>query len=452
MIRYIRAIYILLKSIIIFTHYSNITHYPQYKKLNLWIKMWVLICRGHKYQGSLATAIENMGPVYIKIGQFFATRQDILPPDIAAELCKLQDKVPPFPTHIALDIIQQELGARDIFIDFSDSIAAASVAQVHFATLKNGNHVAVKILRPRIKQKFTRDIDTFRIATKILTFMVKRSRRLKLPSVINTLEQWVRDELDLRLEAAATSEFKEKLLPHKQIYIPEVYWDFTTTNILTLERIDGIPLTNHLRLVESQLDLSEIAKTIFTSFLYHATHDGFFHGDLHQGNIIIQQDGTPCLIDFGIIGRLDTQSRRYLAEILYGFVKRDYYKIAELHFQAGYVPKHHNIHRFALALRSVGEPIFGKSAHEISMARFLGNLFTITESFDMETRQELILLQKNLVTVEGTARTLDPYIDIWQLMSPILEDWVKSHLSFKVQVSEKISLLIHKLDTFIMTE
>jgi ubiquinone biosynthesis protein len=435
---------------VILTHYGNVMQYKQCQGLNLWIKLWIYLCRGHKYQGSLATAIEKMGPAYIKIGQFFATRHDILPPELANELSKLQDKVPPYPRQIALDIIRQELGNVDVFTKFSDSIAAASVAQVHFATLKNGKQVAVKILRPNIRQKFARDIDTFRIGAKILTLMIKRTRRLKLPTIIDTLEQWVRDELDLRIEAAAASEFREKLLPHKQIYIPDIYWDFTTANVFTLERINGVALTNHSALIESNFDLKKIAKTLFTSFLYHATYSGFFHGDLHQGNIIIRHDGTPCFIDFGIIGRLDKQSKRYLAEILYGFVKRDYYKIAQLHFQAGYVPKHHNIHRFALALRSVGEPIFGKSANEISMARFLGDLFTITESFDMETRQELLLLQKNLVTIEGTVRTLDPQIDIWSLMSPILEDWVKSHLSFKAQATDKISLLINKLDAWIM--
>ena len=449
MIRYISAIYVLLKSLIIFTHYGNITQFKAYKNLNIWIKLWVFICRGHQYQGSLATAIEKMGPAYIKIGQFFATRRDILPPEIASELCKLQDKVPPFPRKIALDIIQKEFGTLDVFAKFSDSVAAASVAQVHFATLQNGTEVAVKILRPNIRKTFARDIATFRIGAKILHFMFHRIKRLKLPTVINTLEEWVHDELDLRLEAAAISEFKEKLHADKALYIPEIYWDFTTINILTLERIVGIPLTNIHDLQESAFDLSKIAKVIFTSFLYHATHDGLFHGDLHQGNIIIRYDGTPCLIDFGIVGRLDKLSSNYLAQILYGFVKRDYYKIAQLHFQAGYVPQHHNIHRFALALRSIGEPIFGKSANEISMARFLGDLFTITEAFDMETRQELILLQKNLVTIEGTVRTLDPHIDIWQLMSPILEGWVRNNLSFKTQALDKMTLLLDKVNQFL---
>ncbi|MFT6072809.1 MAG: ubiquinone biosynthesis protein [Alphaproteobacteria bacterium] len=442
MIRYCRAIYILLKSAIILTHHSDIKYY---QGVSLWIKLWIIICRGGKSNKNLATAIESMGPAYIKIGQFLATRQDILPQDIAQELKKLQDKVPSFPRQKALDIVRQEYGTIDIFTKFSEPIAAASVAQVHFATLENGKEVAVKILRPNIHKKFARDIESFRIGAKILHFMVKRARRLKLPTVIDTLEQWVRDELDLRLEAAAASEFKENLQADDSIYIPQIYWDYTTANILVLERIDGIALTDLKALKESQFDLSKIAATIFRSFLYHATHDGFFHGDLHQGNIIIQNNGVPCLLDFGIIGRLDKQSRRYLAEILYGFVERDYYRIAELHFQAGYVPKHHNIHRFALALRSIGEPIFGKPAHEISMARFLGDLFTITEAFEMETRQELILLQKNLVTVEGTARTLDPNLDIWALISPILENWVKQHLSLKNQIKEKIDIISNRL-------
>jgi ubiquinone biosynthesis protein len=449
MIRYIRAVYILMKSLIIFTHYSNITHIQAYKNFNIWIKLWIFICRGHKHQGSLATAIEKMGPAYIKIGQFFATRRDILPLEIAQELSKLQDKVPPFSKQIALDIIKKEFGGDAIFTDFSDSIAAASVAQVHFATLKNGQKVAVKILRPNIHKTFARDIAVFKIGAKILHFMVRRTRRLKLPTVVETLEQWVRDELDLRLEAAAASEFKEILQKDKNVYIPDIYWDFTTANIFTLERIDGIALTNLQQLTDSHFDLSKIAKALFSSFLYHATHNGIFHGDLHQGNIIIRHDGVPCLIDFGIVGRLDTHSRRYLAQILYGFVKRDYYKIAQIHFQAGYVPAHHNIHRFALALRSIGEPIFGKAASEISMARFLGDLFTITEAFDMETRQELILLQKNLVTIEGTVRTLDANIDIWQLMSPILEGWVKQNLSLKTQGLDKLSLILNKINRFL---
>lgn len=450
MIRYGRAIYVLLKSLIVFTHYSNLTQYKHYKHFSIWIKLWIYLCRGHKYQGSLATAIENMGPVYIKIGQFFATRRDILPIELSQELSKLQDKVPPFSRQIALDIIKQDFGVIDIFTKFSDAVAAASVAQVHFATLKDGKQVAVKILRPNIRQKFARDIEIFRTGSKILHFFIRRVRRLKLPTVIDTLEEWVHDELDLRLEAAATTEFKEKLGHNNRVYIPHIYWDFTTKNILTLERINGISLTDLETLKNSGFDLTKIATALFSSFLHHATHDGLFHGDLHQGNIIIRNDGTPCLIDFGIIGRLDKMSSRYLAEILYGFVKRDYYKIAELHFQAGYVPKHHNIHRFALALRSIGEPIFGKAVNDISMARFLGDLFTITESFDMETRQELILLQKNLVTIEGTVRTLDPQIDIWQLMSPILQEWVSHHLSFKTQATDKISILLDKLNKLLL--
>ena len=449
MIKNIRAIFVLIKSAIIFTHYANLKQYKHYQGLSLWIKLWIYLCLGHKYQGSLAVAIENMGPAYIKIGQFFATRRDILPTEIAQELGKLQDKVLPFSRQIALDIIKAELKNVDIFKKFSDSIAAASVAQIHFATLQNDRQLAIKILRPKIRQRFSRDIQTFKIGANILHFIFKRIRRLKLPTIINTLEEWVNDELDLRLEAAATSEFREKILSHNQIYVPEIYWNYTTSQILSLEKIDGIPLTDEKRLLESGFNLKKIAETIFTSFLYHATHDGFFHGDLHQGNIIIRDDGKPCLIDFGILGRLDKKSRRYLAQILYGFVKRDYYKIAELHFDAGYVPKYHNINRFALALRSIGEPIFGKKSNEISMARFLTDLFGITEAVDMETRQELILLQKNLVTVEGTARTLYPKLDIWQLISPILENWVQDNLSFKTQLNDKKDLLINKINQFL---
>lgn len=442
MIKYLRAIYILTKSLIIVTRYSNIT---QYQSLNLWIRLWIILCGGHKKRDGLSDVIQEMGPAYIKIGQFFATRRDILPDALANELCKLQDKVPPFSRNIALEIVKEELGDINIFTKFSEAIAAASVAQVHSATLVSGEKVAVKILRPNIHKKFAQDIEAFRIGAKILHFFIKRARRLKLPTVIDSLEQWVRDELDLRLEAAAASEFKDRYREQK-IYTPDIYWDYTTKKIFVSEFIDGIPLTNLSRLQQSDFNLSKIAAVLFKTFLKHATHDGFFHGDLHQGNIIIRHDGTPCLIDFGIIGRLDKKSRRYLAEILYGFVKRDYYKIAELHFQAGYVPKHHDINRFALSLRAIGEPIFGKPANEISMAQFLADLFTVTESFDMETRQELLLLQKNLVTIEGTVRTLDPQIDIWELISPILEEWVREHLSFKNQFKERLMNVINRLD------
>jgi len=419
MIRYVRAIYVLMKSAIILTRHSDISIYELESRS---LKLWIKLCGGGKGNKNLATA-------------------DILPPEIACELKKLQDKVPPFSRQQALDIIRSEYGTWDIFSKLSEPIAAASVAQVHFATLHTGQEVAVKLLRPNIEKDFARDIESFRIAAKILHFLFKRIRRIKLPTVIETLEQWVQDELNLRLEAAAATEFKEKLQADDTLYIPKIYWDYTTTKMLVMERIDGIPLTNLAALQESCHDLSTIAATLFKSFLHHATQNGFFHGDLHQGNIIIRSDGTPCLLDFGIIGRLDRDSRRYLAEILYGFVERDYYRIAQLHFQAGYVPKHHNIDRFALALRSIGEPIFGKPANQISMAHFLGDLFKITESFDMETRQELILLQKNLVTIEGTARTLDPEIDIWALISPILKKWVKNHLSIKNQIQEKKLLL-----------
>ena len=435
----------IVRAIVIMTRYGVFTPMARHYKVSFLFKIWIFLCGGYKERGGLSIALNALGPAYIKMGQFFATRRDIIPVDICDELAKLQDNVPPFSREEAIKIIETSFGKKfdEIFVDFSEPMAAASVAQVHFAILKESDiPVAVKVLRPQIHERFAQDIEDFRLGAQILHRYFKRMRRLRFPDVVDTLEEWVYYELDLRMEAASASEYAEKVTHEYDIKIPKIYWDYTNFFVLTMERITGIPLTDLESLQKSNYDLKKIARHIMRVFLKDATYSGFFHGDFHQGNILIMASGRVALLDFGVMGRLDKKSRSYLAEILYGFVTKNYMRIAELHFEAGYVPKKHNIYRFAQALRAVGEPIFGKRATDISMGRVLGELFSVTETFDMQTRPELILLQKNMVTVEGVCSYLDPDSDMWDVARPLLEEWVRERLSFKNKISEIVNTVM----------
>ncbi len=452
MFRYFAHLYRLGRACVVLARYGALNEAANYSLTPLWIKFflrpWIFVCGGYSERAksfSLADGIQKTGPAYIKIGQFFASRSDLLPPAICRELGKLQDKVPPFSQKKALAALRSAFGeqACTVFKDFSQPVAAASVAQVHFAILPGGEKVAVKILRPNVRQAFERDLSAFAFGVKILHFFVKRLRRLKLPTVVRTLESWVENELDLRMEAAAASEFKDLAANDRHIYIPKVYWDYSCETILTYERIEGIPLTDRAALAASSHDLPKIGRELLRFFLYHATREGVFHGDMHQGNIIIRPDGKAALLDFGVTGRLDKDSRRFLAEILYGFVARDYERIARVHFEAGYVQKDQDLYRFSQALRAIGEPIFGRSAADISMGAVLGGLFTVTEKFKMETRSELLLLQKTMLTVEGVARSLDPNADIWKVAAPVMEDWVREKLSLKQKAIDIVEDALH---------
>ena len=382
----------------------------------------------------VASALTQLGPSYIKLGQFLATRADIIGPELAADLRHLQDKMPPFSEAEARTAIEQALGGKleDHFVEFGPPVAAASIAQVHKAYVMDAGvrkAVAVKILRPDVERKFRRDLDSYYFAAQMIERFYEPARRLKPVAVVDNLKHTTDLEMDLRLEAAAISEMADNITADEGFRVPSVDWRRTAKRVLTLEWIDGTPISDHAALKAQGFDLAKIGLVVMRSFLTHAMRDGFFHADMHQGNLFVDAQGTVVAVDFGIMGRLGKTERRFLAEILHGLITRDYYRAAAIHFEAGYVPPHHTIEEFAQAMRAIGEPIHGRTALEISMADLLGQLFAYTDVFDMQTRPELILLQKSMVIIEGVARSLDPALNVWTASEPVAREWVEANLS-----------------------
>jgi len=378
----------------------------------------------------LCNALQAMGTTFIKLGQFLATRPDVIGENISRELEKLQDKLPPFDSNNAKNILRKELGKENFnkFIDISEPIAAASIAQVHFATINisgENKDVAVKILRPNIEKIFNEELDALMFLAYIVQSLIKKTKRLKLVEVVQLLREITNIEMDLRFEAAAANELYENTKNDVGFKVPEIYWSHTSKKVLCLEKVDGISIREVENLKSLNIDIKKLAKDIIQHFLRHAVRDGFFHADMHQGNLFITKDSNIVPVDFGIMGRLNKNNRKYLAEILYGFIKRDYKKVAEVHFLAGLVAKEVSKEEFAQALRSIGEPIFGQSAKNISGSKLLSQLFEITEKFNMQTQIQLLLLQKTMVVVEGVARKLDPDTNIWNISKPILENWLR---------------------------
>ena len=378
----------------------------------------------------LCLSLQEMGTTFIKLGQFLATRPDIIGENLAKDLETLQDKLPEFKKSEAALILKKGLGENvyNNISEFSEPIAAASIAQVHFAKIKiNGDikEVAIKILRPSIERIFNEEIDALMLLASITEKIVSKSRRLKLIEVVHLLREITNLEMDLRFEAAAANELYENTKNDIGFNVPKIYWNFTTKNILTLDKIDGISIRETEQLKKNRIDVTKLSKNIIQHFLRQAIRDGFFHADMHQGNIFVNKNGEIIPVDFGIMGRLDDLSKRYLAEILYGFTQRDYKKVAKVHLLANLVPKNTSLSEFAQALRSIGEPIFGQSVKNISGSKLLNQLFEVTEKFDMQTQPQLLLLQKTMVVVEGVARKLDPETDIWETSKPILENWLK---------------------------
>jgi len=379
----------------------------------------------------LTRALNRLGPTYVKFGQTLATRPDIVGPDIARDLSGLQDAMEPFDPALVPKILETALGekAHDLQ-ELSPPVAAASIAQVHKARLVGedgiARAVAVKVLRPGIAERFHADIDSYLAGAQFAERWIASTRRLRPVEVVKTLAHSAQIELDLRLEAASISEFTENIAEDKGFVVPKVFWDHTAQNVLTTGWVEGIPIRDFAALEAAGLERKELARNLLQSFLRHTIRDGFFHADMHPGNLFVDAGtGDIIAVDFGIMGRLSKRERRFLAEILYGFITRNYRLIAQRHFDIGYVPRTQSIDDFTLALRSIGEPLFGRKASDISMARVLGQLFTVTELFDMQTRPELIMLQKNMVLVEGVARALDPDLDIWTLAEPVVGDWVR---------------------------
>jgi len=391
----------------------------------------------------LCNSIQEMGTTFIKLGQFLSTRPDIIGNEIAKKLENLQDKLPPFSSDEAKKIMEEELGENNYnsLINISEPVAAASIAQVHKAQLNdNGTikDIAIKILRPNIKKIFNEEIDALMLLAFIIEGTIKKTKRLKLVEVVFLLKEITNIELDLRFEAAAASDFLENTKNDVGFNVPKIFWNFTSENILTLEWIDGISIREKEKLEKRNIDTKTLASNVIQHFLRHAIRDGFFHADMHQGNIFINKNGDIVTVDFGIMGRLDKLNRRYLAEILYGFINRDYKKVAEVHFIAGLISKKFSIEEFAQSLRSIGEPIFGQSIKDISGGKLLKQLFDNAEKFDMQTQPQLLLLQKTMVVVEGVARRLDPNTNIWNVSKPILETWLKEAKDPLNKISEKI--------------
>mgnify|MGYP001268462348 CR=1 FL=1 len=379
----------------------------------------------------LCDAFENMGPTFIKLGQFLATRPDIIGKNLAEDLEKLQDKLEPFSTNLAKDILKNEIG-QDQFkniLELTEPIAAASIAQVHLAKINFENetkNVAIKILRPNIEKIFNEELDALMLIAYVIENSISKAKRLKLIEVVHLLKEITNIEMDLRFEAAAANELYENTKFDKGFNVPKIYWPYTSKKILTLDKVQGISIREQKTLESNGVNLKHLAENLIKHFLKQAVRDGFFHGDMHQGNLFVNKEGTIIPVDFGIMGRLDKENKKYLAEILYGFIKRDYTKVAEVHFEAGLVPFSASKDEFAQALRSVGEPIFGQSIKNISGGNLLAQLFEITEKFNMATQPQLILLQKTMVVVEGVARKLYPETNIWEVSKPTLEEWLKS--------------------------
>ena len=387
--------------------------------------------RGDPNLPPITRAITALGPAYIKFGQVMSTRPDVVGPELANQLRMLQDRLPPFPTAKAKAIISEELmqPVEELFSEFSEPVAAASIAQVHRAVRADtGERVAVKVLRPDIEKAFRKDLDAFHFAASMIEWLSSSARRLRPSDVVGHFERTVLGELDLRLEAAAASQFAHNTKNDAQFRVPEPVWNMTGRQVMTMDWADGMPMGDVAMLREAGLDLVALSERVLQLFLSHALRDGYFHADMHQGNLKVSPEGDVIAIDFGVMGQIDEYTRRVYAEILMGFIQRDYRRVAEVHFEAGYVPADRDVDQFALALRAVGEPIFGMNATQISMARLLAHLFEVTERFGMRTRTELILLQRTMVVVEGVARSLNPAMNMWASAGPVVERYIRESI------------------------
>ncbi|MFI4974236.1 MAG: 2-polyprenylphenol 6-hydroxylase [Caulobacterales bacterium] len=401
-----------------------------------------LLAGGARRQGRpgerLARALERQGPVAIKLGQFLSTRADIFGADFAEDLSRLKDRLDPFPTDVAEAEVERALGRplAELFSSFGPSVAAASLAQAHRARLADGRDVAVKVLRPGIEARVAADAAALRTAARLVEAWVPPARRLAPRAFAETVIRALQLELDLRFEAAGADELKEVMALDAYMLAPAVVWDGVAKRVLTLEWAEGSALSDPAALDLVGLDRPALADNLTRGFLAQALDHGVFHADLHEGNLFVAPPARITAVDFGIVGRLGPVERRYLAEILWGFLRRDYARVSQVHFDAGYVPAGHDPSAFAQALRAVGEPVLGRPANQVSMGRLLAQLFEITALFDMRLRPELVLLQKTMVTVEGVARRIDPQHDIWAAAEPVVRRWMLRELSPSARVRD----------------
>ncbi len=388
-----------------------------------------------------ATAFKAIGPAAIKLGQTLATRPDIIGFEAAKNLLMLQDQLPPAAFERVYAEIDTSLNkpAAQLFSHIDPvPVGAASIAQVHRATTNDGKPVAIKVLRPGIREQFGRDIETYEWAAAHLEALGGEAKRLRPQLVIANLKRWTLRELDLRREAAAASELREIMAAIPGYDIPQIDWDRSSGRVMTLEWIEGVKISNVAALQEAGHDLKELAERLVLTFLHQAIVEGYFHADMHQGNLFVKADGTIAAIDFGIMGRINRQARLWLAEILYGLTTGNYKRVAEIHFEAQYVPSYHNVDEFATALRAVGEPTRGKPVSELSVGQMLDSLFAITRDFDMQTQPHLLLLQKTMVMVEGIATALHPGINLWDVAAPFVRDWIRDELGPEAIIADAV--------------
>lgn len=396
----------------------------------------------------IAKALQKLGPTFIKFGQALSTRSDLVGEEVAADLSELQDHLPPFSSIEARSIIEHELGAtiEETFSSFTwKPIAAASISQVHFAVTLEGEKVAVKVLRPKIEEAFAKDMDLLYWVAQLIERTRPELRRLKPIEVIETFKETIRIEMDLRLEAAAAQELALNFIGDEDFRVPEIDWRRTSRRILTLERVSGIPIDERKTLIAAGHNPDEILIKAATSLFKQVFRDGFFHADQHPGNLFVGKKGEIIAVDFGIMGRLDKPTRRYLGEMLMSFLNRDYRRVAELHFEAGYVPSDKSLEAFTQACRSIAEPILDRPQNEISIARLLAHLFQVTETFEMETQPQLLLLQKSMLISEGVGRTLSPDANMWFLAQPLIESWVEKNLGPTVIFTEATKEITNSL-------
>jgi len=392
-------------------------------------------------QPAYAEAFEALGPAAIKLGQALATRPDLVGEQAAAELYRLQDALPPAPFPAIRKAIEEGLG-RPIEAAFSSfdevAVGAASIAQVYRAVTTEGRKVAVKVLRPNVEEEFAKALETYEWAAAHAELMGGELSRLRPRLVIATFRQWTARELDLRREAASASELAENMAAVPGFVVPGIDWSRSSRRVMTIEWIDGVKLADRAALVAAGHDGKVLGATLVQAFLRQAIGDGFFHADLHQGNLFALADGRIAAIDFGIMGRIDRRARMWLAEILHGLITGNYRRVAEIHFEAGYVPAHHNLGEFTTALRAVGEPIRGLPVKDISIGQMLDGLFAITRDFDMQTQPHLLLLQKTMVMVEGVATSLDPDLNMWETAGPYVQEWLRSELGPEAWLADRI--------------
>ena len=398
----------------------------------------------------LRKALEDLGPIFVKFGQILSTRQDLLPPDIGEELTKLQDNVPPFADNLARQIIEKslEVPIEDVFSAFSESpLASASVAQVHTATLHTGEDVVVKVLRPGIEKVINSDVALLYTLAELANKYWDEAKRLKPLEVVQEFDHTIHDELDLVREAANASQLRRNFEDSDQLYVPDVYWDYTRQNVMVMERIYGTPIGKIDELREKGVDLKLLAERGVEIFFAQVFRDNFFHADMHPGNIFASDDAKYLAVDFGIMGSVTVADQRYLAENFLAFFQRDYFRVAQLHIESGWVPKHTRVDEFESAIRAVCEPIFEKPLKEISYGNLLLRLFQTARRFDMEVQPQLVLLQKTLLNIEGLGRQLYPDLDLWQTAKPYLEEWYKNRIGPKAtfnKLKEHLPIMAEK--------